>query len=246
MPADVVGHSLYDMKSGDFTIKKGAAFSNILLADEINRAPAKTQAALLEVMQEQQITIDGQSLQIHSPFMVLATQNPIDQEGTYALPEAELDRFMMKVQLSYPNQEAELALLKLNTQATSNESQVNQLPALLDAEKIADIKALCANILVDEQVAAYAVEIVRTTRTWQGILHGAGLRASINIIKAAKVIALMQGRDFVTPDDVKTVAANVLRHRLVLSADLELEGISSDDVIAAILSHVEAPRSQVG
>ena len=242
MPADVVGHSLYDMKSGEFSIKKGAAFSNILLADEINRAPAKTQAALLEVMQEQQITIDGQSLQIQSPFMVLATQNPIDQEGTYALPEAELDRFMMKVELSYPDQEAELALLTLNTQSSSNESQVNRLPALLDAEKIANIKDLCANILVDKQVAAYAVAIVRSTRTWQGVLHGAGLRASINIIKAAKVIALMQGRDFITPDDVKSVAANVLKHRLVLSADLELEGITSDDVVQAILNQVQAPR----
>ncbi|MCP4588947.1 MoxR family ATPase [Pseudoalteromonas sp.] len=243
MPSDVVGHSLYDMKSGEFNIKKGPAFTNILLADEINRAPAKTQSALLEVMQEQQITIDGESLSIDSPFMVLATQNPLDQEGTYPLPEAELDRFMMKVELGFPSHESEVELLKLNTQIVSNETKVEQLPAVLDAKRIAEIKQLCADILVDEQILNYAVDIVRSSRTWQGVLHGAGLRASINIIKAAKVMALMNGRDFVSPDDVKSVSVNILRHRLILSADLELEGVSFDEVISAILASVEAPRS---
>lgn len=243
MPSDVVGHSLYDMKSGEFTVKKGPAFTNILLADEINRAPAKTQSALLEVMQEQQITLDGESLAITSPFMVLATQNPLDQEGTYPLPEAELDRFMMKVELSYPEFDAEVALLKLNTQAESNETKVEMLPAVLNAAQIAQIKELCAAILVDDKIAHYAVEIARSSRSWQGVLHGAGLRASINMIKAAKVTALMNNRDFVIPDDVKSVAANILRHRLVLSAELELEGTSHDQVIEALLQSVEAPRS---
>lgn len=243
MPSDVVGHSMYDMKSGDFNIKKGPVFTNILLADEINRAPAKTQSALLEVMQEQQITIDGETLSINSPFMVLATQNPLDQEGTYPLPEAELDRFMMKIELGFPSLAAELELLKLNTKVVSNESEVEQLPAVLSANDIAQIKQLCADILVDEKIYNYAVELVRTSRTWHGVLHGAGLRASINIIKAAKVMALMNGRDFVTPDDVKLVVPNILRHRLILSADLELEGVSIDEVVSAILTSVEAPRS---
>ncbi|MBB1342363.1 MULTISPECIES: AAA family ATPase [Pseudoalteromonas] len=243
MPSDVVGHSMYDMKSGDFNIKKGPAFTNILLADEINRAPAKTQSALLEVMQEQQITIDGETLSIDSPFMVLATQNPLDQEGTYPLPEAELDRFMMKIELGFPSLEAEVELLKLNTKVVSNESEVSQLPAVLSVSNIAQIKQLCADILVDEKIYNYAVELVRSSRTWQGVLHGAGLRASINIIKAAKVMALMNGRDFVIPDDVKLVVPNILRHRLILSADLELEGVSFNEVISAILASVEAPRS---
>ncbi|MBB1418315.1 MULTISPECIES: AAA family ATPase [Pseudoalteromonas] len=243
MPSDVVGHSMYDMKSGDFNIKKGPAFTNILLADEINRAPAKTQSALLEVMQEQQITIDGETLSIGSPFMVLATQNPLDQEGTYPLPEAELDRFMMKIELGFPSLEAEVELLKLNTKVVSNESEVSQLPAVLSVSNIAQIKQLCADILVDEKIYNYAVELVRSSRTWQGVLHGAGLRASINIIKAAKVMALMNGRDFVIPDDVKLVVPNILRHRLILSADLELEGVSFNEVISAILASVEAPRS---
>lgn len=243
MPSDVVGHSLYDMKSGEFTIKKGPAFTNILLADEINRAPAKTQSALLEVMQEQQITLDGESLSIDSPFMVLATQNPLDQEGTYPLPEAELDRFMMKVELDFPSFEDEVSLLKLNTQAVTNESKVEELPAVIDAAQIAVIKELCSAILVDQNVMNYAVEIVRQSRTWQGVLHGAGLRASINIIKAAKVTALMNGRDYVIPDDIKFVAPNILRHRLTLSADLELEGVNHSQVIESLLSSIEAPRS---
>ena len=243
MPSDVVGHSMYDMKNGEFYTKKGPAFTNILLADEINRAPAKTQSALLEVMQEQQITLDGETHALSSPFMVLATQNPLDQEGTYPLPEAELDRFMMKVELGFPDFDAEISLLKLNTQLQSNEVNVEQLPAIIDADKVEQIKQLAANILVDEQIYNYAVDVVRASRQFHGVLHGAGLRASINLIKAAKVNALMNGREFVMPDDIKTVAANILRHRIILSAELELEGISKNDVIAQILASVEAPRS---
>ena len=243
LPSDITGVSVYHPRDEMFHFRPGPVMTNILLADEINRAPAKTQSALLEVMQEQQITIDGESLSIDSPFMVLATQNPLDQEGTYPLPEAELDRFMMKVELGFPSHESEVELLKLNTQIVSNETKVEQLPAVLDAKRIAEIKQLCADILVDEQILNYAVDIVRSSRTWQGVLHGAGLRASINIIKAAKVMALMNGRDFVTPDDVKSVSVNILRHRLILSADLELEGVSFDEVINAILASVEAPRS---
>lgn len=242
MPSDVLGHSLYDMKSGEFTIKKGPAFTNILLADEINRAPAKTQSALLEVMQEQQITIDGNSMSIDSPFMVLATQNPLDQEGTYPLPEAELDRFMMKVELLYPSEEAELELLKLNIGQTTNEQAVSELDSVVTSEQLEQIKQLATGTLVDAKIYQYAVDIVRTTRSWHGILHGAGIRASINLLKAAKVNALMNGRDFVIPDDIKAVAPNILRHRLVLSAELELEGVNQTQVIEEILASVDAPR----
>lgn len=242
MPSDVIGHSLYDMQTGQFTSKQGPAFTNLLLADEINRAPAKTQSALLEVMQEQQITIDGDSKKIASPFMVLATQNSLDQEGTYPLPEAELDRFLMKVELDYPDQAAEIALLKLNTESISNENNTEKLNAIISKEQIEAIKLLASNILVDEQIYNYAVEIVRKTRTWHGILHGAGVRGSINLIKAAKVNALMNGRDFVIPDDIKTIAPNILRHRLILSAELELEGLNQTQVIKELLQSVEAPR----
>ncbi len=243
MPADVLGHSLYDMKSGEFKMKKGPAFTNILLADEINRAPAKTQSALLEVMQEQQITIDGTTTAISSPFMVLATQNPLDQEGTYPLPEAELDRFMMKIALEYPSQQAEVDLLKLNTEMQSNEKKVDDLASIVDSTAIEAIKQLARNILVDEQLYHYAVEIARQSRQWHGVLHGAGVRASINMLKTAKVIALMNGRDFVIPDDIKFVAPNILRHRLILSAELELEGVNQAQVIEQLLTSVEAPRA---
>jgi MoxR-like ATPase len=242
MPADVLGHSLYDMKTGEFKMKKGPAFTNILLADEINRAPAKTQSALLEVMQEQQITIDGKTSQINAPFMVLATQNPLDQEGTYPLPEAELDRFMMKIELEYPSHQAEIDLVKLNTAKQSNEQKVDDLIAVVNAETIDSIKQLASNILVDEQLFNYAVDITRKSRQWHGVLHGAGLRASINMLKTAKVIALMNGREFVIPDDIKFVAPNILRHRLILSAELELEGVSQAQVIEQLLNSVEAPR----
>ncbi|WP_426369514.1 AAA family ATPase [Pseudocolwellia sp. HL-MZ7] len=242
MPSDVLGHSLYDLKTGEFIIKKGPAHTNLLLADEINRAPAKTQSALLEVMQEQQITIDGESQLLSSPFMVLATQNPLDQEGTYPLPEAELDRFMMKINLDYPLKDDEITLLKLNTEERSHELNTNNLPQLMNADIIEKIKVLATKTTVDEQIYHYAVDIVTKTRNWHGIIHGAGVRASINLIKAAKVTALMNGRDFVVPDDIKVVAKNVLRHRLILSADVELEGITQDQTIDDLLKSIEAPR----
>lgn len=242
MPSDVLGHSLYDLKTGEFVVKKGPAHTNLLLADEINRAPAKTQSALLEVMQEQQITIDGESQLLSSPFMVLATQNPLDQEGTYPLPEAELDRFMMKVNLDYPLKNDEITLLKLNTEQQSHELNTNNLPQIMNANVIENIKTLASQITVDEQIYHYAVDIVTKTRNWHGILHGAGVRASINLIKAAKVTALMNGRDFVVPDDIKSISKNVLRHRLILSADVELEGITQDQVIDDLLKSIEAPR----
>lgn len=174
--------------------------------------------------------------------MVLATQNPLDQEGTYPLPEAELDRFMMKINLDYPLKDDEITLLKLNTEQRSHELNTNKLPQLMNADIIEKIKVLATKTTVDEQIYHYAVDIVTKTRNWHGIIHGAGVRASINLIKAAKVTALMNGRDFVVPDDIKVVAKNVLRHRLILSADVELEGITQDQTIDDLLKSIEAPR----
>lgn len=242
MPADVLGHSMYDMKTSEFKVKRGPAFTHLLLADEINRAPAKTQSALLEVMQEQQITIDGDSLALESPFMVLATQNPLDQEGTYPLPEAELDRFMMKILLDYPEEDQELTLLKLNTQAKTNERKVDELPAVMNSAMIADVVKLVSTVKVDDALYEYAVRIIRSSRSFPGVLHGAGVRGSINLVKAAKAVAVMDGRDYVTPDDIKSNAAAILRHRLILSADLELDGGSPEKIVDAILSTVDAPR----
>lgn len=242
MPSDVVGHSLYDINKGVFQLKKGPAFTQILLADEINRAPAKTQAALLEVMQELQITIDGQTIALEEPFMVMATQNPLDQEGTYPLPEAELDRFMLKVKLDYPDFADELALVKLNVARQSNERKVDQLSAVINRTQLLQFRQLAADVLIDDKLLHYALEIVRNTRAWPGILHGASVRASINLIKLARVKALMAGRDYVIPDDIKQMAIPVLRHRIILSADAELEGASEDLLITAILQQTEVPR----
>lgn len=241
MPADVTGHSIVNMKTGAFTIKKGPVFTNLLLADEINRAPAKTQAALLEVMQEQQVTIDGEAQEVGRPFMVLATQNPIDNEGTYPLPEAELDRFMMKVLIGYPSVEDEVSLTQQISAKASGSQQANVLP-VIDADKLLSLKQLVQSIIVDPQLIQYAVNIVRTTREWQGIVHGASVRASIALVQAAKVAALMDGMGFVTPDHIKRMVPGILRHRVIMSAEREIAGASVDDVLFEVCESVEVPR----
>ncbi|WP_395339472.1 AAA family ATPase [Ningiella sp. W23] len=247
MPADVTGHSIVNMKSGEFMLKKGPAFTNLLLADEINRAPAKTQAALLEVMQERQITIDGKARMVGNPFMVLATQNPIDNEGTYPLPEAELDRFMMKVLIDYPSKEDELVLTKQITHSQSDkqsggDASSAEASAVLDSEVLGGLTELAQNVIVDDKIMQYAVNIVRSTRAWQGIVHGAGVRASIALIQAAKVAALMQGQSYVTPDHVKRMVNCVLRHRVTLSAEREIAGVSVDEVLNDLCESVDVPR----
>lgn len=241
MPADVTGHSMLDMSTGKFTTRKGPAFTNLLLADEINRAPAKTQAALLEVMQELQITIDGQSMALDEPFMVMATQNPIDNEGTYPLPEAELDRFMMKVLVDYPSDTDEVALTVLNTQKKSG-MNVATLESVMSLAEVLSLREMARDILIDEQIVEYAVNLVRATREWQGIVHGAGVRGSIALVQTAKVKALCQGLAFVTPDHVKSMLIPVLRHRIILSADREIAGESAENVLAEIAQQVAAPR----
>jgi MoxR-like ATPase len=218
MPADVVGHVMYEIRTGEMRVRRGPVFTNLLLADEINRSPAKTQAALLEVMQEQQVTLEGDSLPVPAPFMTLATQNPIELEGTYPLPEAQLDRFLMKIQIAYPTEEEEQALTRRVTERQA------------------------ASLAVDSRVSDYAVRISRATRHWAGVALGAGPRGGIGLVRAARGAALLAGRHFVTPDDVKGVAKPVLRHRITLSPEVELEGQRPDDLLDALLDEVEAPR----
>jgi len=243
MPSDVTGHALYDMKTEQFKIRKGPVFTHLLLADEINRAPAKTQSALLEVMQEKQITIEGKPFTAFSPFMVLATQNPIEQEGTYPLPEAELDRFMLKALIDYPEVYEEVALVK---QVTTGQAQdnlnVSAITAVASAEDIIALQALVANIPVDDAIFEYAVNIARSTRNWHSFAFGAGPRASIALIRSARAQALLNGHQFVTPDDVKNMAIPILRHRVTLTAEMEIEGMNIDQALSQLLDEVEAPR----
>lgn len=240
MPSDVTGHAMFNMKTQEFEIRKGPAFTNLLLADEINRAPAKTQAALLEVMQEGQITIEGSSYSVDSPFMVLATQNPIEQEGTYPLPEAELDRFMLKVLINYPAaKDEENMLLQLGAKPQSDDRQVRQL---LKPGHVLSLQKIAQQITVDAAIVEYIVKIVRATRDWPGISRGAGPRASIALLNGARAYALMNNNRFVTPDDVKAIVLPALRHRLLLAAELEIEGVSVDHVLKEIIKGIAAPR----
>ncbi len=243
MPADVTGHTLYDQNSGQFTTRRGPVFTNLLLADEINRAPAKTQAALLEVMQEGQVTIEGASHQLEPPFMVLATQNPIEQEGTYALPEAQLDRFLMKVRIDYPDQDEEIRMVaKITSSQIGEKLNVSQVNSIVQPDNILALQGVAAAIRVDDAVFGYAVRIVRATRTWNGVSAGAGPRGGIALVRSARSMALMQGRSFVTPDDIKSMALPSLRHRIALAPELEIEGQSTDQVLIRLLEEVEAPR----
>ncbi len=243
MPSDIIGHTIYDMKQGRFIIRKGPVFTNIVLADEINRAPAKTQAALLEVMQEKQVTIEGESHITGHPFMVLATQNPIEQEGTYPLPEAELDRFMMKIYIDFPSEFDEANMVELvTTGKTEDTLDVQELSNIISPQQVTTIQKLVSMIPVDKAVIDYAIRIVRATRDWPGIIKGAGPRGSIALVRSARAHALLQGREFVTPDDIKTIASAVLRHRIILSAELELEGIQTDSVFLDIIEQIKAPR----
>jgi len=244
MPADVTGHTLYDQRAGAFTTRKGPVFTQLLLADEINRAPAKTQAALLEVMQEGQVTIEGMSHVLAPPFMVLATQNPIEQEGTYALPEAQLDRFLLKVRIDYPPLEEELAMIKrVTTSQVGEKLNVEQVGSLIQPEHVVALQTLAAAVAMDDAVHDYVVRIVRATRTWTGVAAGAGPRGGIALVRAARARALMEGRAFATPDDVKQMALPALRHRVTPAPELEIEGHTSDTLVKALLEKVQAPRA---
>jgi len=243
MPSDISGHIMFDMKSDAFRVRKGPVFCNFLLADEVNRAPAKTQSAMLEVMQEQQVTIEGQSFQLKQPFLVLATQNPIEQEGTYPLPQAQLDRFLLKVFIDFPSEEEEnLMIAQVTSKNIGDKLDVTAVRQILEPQELAALQRYTAQLEVDRQIIAYAVRIARATRQWSGIENGSGPRGSIALLRAARANAVLEGRRFVTPDDVKSMALPALRHRIKLSADLEIEGYQPDDVLADILLNVEAPR----
>jgi len=239
MPGDVTGHVMFDMSQSKFVLKQGPVFTNLLLADEINRAPAKTQAALLEVMQEYQVTLDGKSLEVGKPFMVLATQNPIEQEGTYALPEAELDRFIIKINIDYPLADDEF-LIATRYAVESFAGDPDDTRQLLDVEAA---QQQCAAVEVDNKVAEYAVNLVRATRGTTLLRHGAGPRASIALLRCARAMALINGVGFVTPDDVKSMVLPVLRHRVILAPEVEIDGLGVDEVLANLLEKVDAPRS---
>ena len=244
MPSDVTGHAMFDMRSESFRIRRGPIFCNLLLGDEINRAPAKTQSAMLEAMQEQQVTIEGQALALERPFLVLATQNPIEQEGTYPLPQAQLDRFLLKVFIDYPVVEDELAIVRQVTAGhIGDDLDVSRVEQVLEPADVLELQRVTAALEMDDSLLSYAVRIVRATRDWQGVETGAGPRASVALVRAARAHSLLGGNGFVTPDDVKAVAAAVLRHRLKLSADLEIEGYRPDDVLADLLANVPAPRA---
>jgi len=234
---------MYEVATGEMRLRRGPVFTNLLLADEINRAPAKTQAALLEVMQEAQVTIEGEAHQVEAPFMVLATQNPIEQEGTYALPEAQLDRFLLKVKIDYPSHADELALVRHVTEGkVGDRLEVEQVAALVKPATVTSLQAIAASLGADDAVLDYAIRLVRATRAWAGVVAGAGPRGAISLVRAARAAALIAGRDFVTPDDVKKMALPALRHRIMPSPELELEGRDTDAILKGLLEKIEAPR----
>jgi MoxR-like ATPase len=243
MPSDVIGHTIFDMANNQFVTRRGPVFTNLLLADEINRAPAKTQSALLEAMQEYQVTLEGTANRLPQPFMVLATQNPIEQEGTYPLPEAQLDRFLLKIRIEYPDAQNEAALTRSVTDRnTGAELGVDKVNTLLTTRHIESLQMAASHVDVDERVLDYAVAIVRATRDHHGFAAGAGPRGSIALIRAARGAALLGGRCFVTPDDIKRVALPALRHRVTTSPEAEIEGFTADTLLMALLDSVPAPR----
>ena len=249
MPSDITGHAVLDTtpgKGGDvgaLRVIRGPVFTNLLLADEINRAPAKTQSALLEVMQEYQVTLEGQTLPLAKPFMVLATQNPLETEGTYPLPEAQLDRFLFKIEVGYPSLADEAAIVVRTTNAqTGDQLPLAGVAPRLDERNVMALQKMAAFVRVDDKVVDYAVRITRATRGWPGLANGAGSRAGIALVRAARAAALLDARDYVTPDDVKRYATPVLRHRVLLAPDAQLEGRRTDELLAALLDSVEAPR----
>jgi len=241
MPSDVLGTNIFNPGTGRFEFKRGPVFSNIVLIDEINRAPAKTQAALFEVMQEQQVTMDGVTHVMNNPFMVIATQNPIEQEGTYRLPEAQLDRFLFKIIVPYPNEAEEVSILQRFHQLTED-NVLDVVEPVISDEQVIHLRQLIKNIVVEEKLIQFIARISIATRSDKSIYLGASPRATIAILYAAKAWAALSGRDFVTPDDVIYVAKPVLRHRIILTPEKEMEGVSEDEIIEKIIHSIEVPR----
>lgn len=241
MPSDVLGTPVFNPKDAVFEFKKGPVFSNIVLIDEINRAPAKTQSALFEIMEERQATVDGKTYLMAAPFMVLATQNPIEQEGTYRLPEAQLDRFLFKVVVPYPSESEELRILMQFHQMGNTQAQ-DIIKPVLNASQITALRKQIKTLVIEEKLLAFIAKLIQQTRNHKSIYLGASPRASLAIMNASKAMAAIQGRDFVTPEDILDVVKPVLRHRIILAPDKEMEGITEDDVIKQIVDTMDVPR----
>ena len=241
MPSDVLGTSIFNPRDSRFEFKRGPIFSNIILIDEINRAPAKTQAALFEVMEERQVTMDGQTYLMEPPFMIIATQNPIEYEGTYRLPEAQLDRFLFKITVPYPTEQQEFTILSRFHQL-GNAQVLSTINAVLSAHQIKELREQVKNIFFEEKLLQFIAKIISTTRTHKSIYLGASPRASLAVMNSSKAIAAMSGRDFVTPDDIVYAIPYVLRHRIILTPEKEMEGITTDDVIQQVIHSIEIPR----
>jgi len=241
MPSDILGTSIFNVKTSEFEFKKGPIFSNIILIDEINRAPAKTQAALFEAMAERQITIDGQEFEMQPPFLVFATQNPVEQEGTYRLPEAQLDRFLFKINVDYPSLEEEVAILESKHQQKSVDIE-SLITTVLSVKQIAEYQKTIKEIIVEDNLLSYIAAIVNSTRTNANLYLGASPRASIAIMDASKALAAINGRDFITPEDIKKVAGPILAHRIILTPEREMEGFTAEKVVQQLIESLEIPR----
>ena len=241
MPSDVLGTSVFNMKEAEFDFHQGPVFADIVLVDEINRAPAKTQAALFEVMEEKQATVDGVTYPMGDLFTVIATQNPVEQEGTYKLPEAQLDRFLMKVVMSYPPANLEIVILKRHHE-NIRLTKLDDIQPLLSRDEVLQFRSLLNEVVFDDSLLQYLVSVIQLTRTSKEVFLGASPRAGVALLKASKAYALLQGRDFVTPDDIKFVAPSVLQHRLILTAEAEMEGYNAARLIDKLIDQVEVPQ----
>ena len=241
MPSDVLGTSVFNPKQAEFEFKRGPIFSNIILIDEINRAPAKTQSALFEVMEERQVTMDGITHFMDFPFLVIATQNPIEQEGTYRLPEAQLDRFLFKIVIGYPTVNEEINIL-LNQQSIAPNSLLNNVQKIISTAQITEYRNIINEVIIDPKLVEFIAKIVNETRNNPSLYLGASPRASLAILRASKANAAIMGRDFVTPEDIIEIAIPVMRHRIILTPEKEMEGIAADELIKDIISKIEVPR----
>jgi MoxR-like ATPase len=242
MPSDVTGSPIYDERIHDFRFRPGPVFTQLLLADEINRAPAKTHSALLEIMQENRVTIDGVNYPIEPPFLVLATQNPIESEGTYNLPEAQLDRFLFKLVVEYPSESEEVDILRLHCRgAPPDRNLADQLATVTDPAQVLAMQRQCANVLVDDHVVGYITALVRATRKWPTFSLGVSPRAGVAILRGARAMAALEGRDYTVPDDVQEVVLPALRHRVMLTPEAEVEGRSADELLSELIRSVEVP-----
>ena len=241
MPSDILGTSIFNVKNSEFEFKKGPIFSNFVLIDEINRSPAKTQSALFEVMEERQITMDGNRYQMQEPFLVVATQNPIEHEGTYRLPEAQLDRFLFKIEVGYPNLDQEIQIIK-NQHANRAEDKTEVVHKVLTGQQLKEYQNIVKEIIVEPNLLEYIAKIIVNTRENQFLYLGASPRASLALLTASKAFAAIRGRDFVTPEDIKESSFAVLRHRVVVSPEREMEGLTADEIIRQILESIEIPR----